>query len=157
MNVVTASNSTGVSDQVVNSILQRIKGSDPKMYAEILKRYKPAKQMAGIGDLMSDFGSAFNSVLNTASNLYVTKAQADIASDNAKQIAQQEITKGQQQLDAMRINAQNQYTNMQMAAEQQRLQQMQAEISSSDRNKMLLLAAGGLALVLGASVFMRKG
>lgn len=156
MMIGVVGNQTTISDRVVNNILDRLKTADPKIYAAVLQKYRPTKQMAGMGDLLSDFGSAFNSVLNTASQLYVSKEQANIAADNAKAIAQQEIAKGQQQIDAMRINAQNQYTQMQYAAEQARLQAMQSEIESGDRNKMLLLAAGGLGLVLVASMAMKK-
>lgn len=156
MNMGAAQN-FNVSDAVVNRILARLKQEQPAMYSRLVARYKPQKQLAGLGDLMSDFSDAFKGVLDTASTLYLTKEQSKIASDNAKSIAQQEIAKGQQQLDLMRINAQGQYNQMQFAAEQQRLAQMQQEIDSGDRNKMLLLAAGGLGLVLAFSMMSGKG
>jgi hypothetical protein len=155
MNVSAAQN-PNVSDQVVNRILARLKTEQPKIYAEILRRYKPIAQLSGLGDLSTDFAAAFSSVLGAAKDLYVTKEQADIASNSAKAVANQELQKGQQQLEAMRLNAQNQYTQMQYAAEQQRLDQIQKQMDSEDRNKMLLMAAAGLTGLLVFSMVLRK-
>lgn len=154
---ISGSKDLAVADQVVNRILTRLKGEQPKIYSAVLKKYKPVAQLSGIGELMDDFSAAFASVLGTAKDLYATKYQADIASDNAKAIAQQELQKGQQQLDAMRLNAQNQYTQMQYATEQQRIQQMQDDIARADRNKVLLLGAAALTGLLVLSMVMRKG
>jgi ABC-type amino acid transport substrate-binding protein len=146
-----------ITQDVINNILARLKKSDPVIYAAILRKYKPAQQMAGMGTLMDDFGTAFSSVLDKAGDLYAQKFQADIASSNAKQIAQQEIAKGQQQLDAMRLQAQNQYTMMQAAQQQQELAAMQESLQADSRNKMLLAAAAGLGVVLFISMSRRAG
>lgn len=141
--------------ELVRSTLLAIHKTQPAL-ANALANKLGKSVMNGLSGILDDFASAMKTISGTAADIYKTKLDAQIATDQASAVAQAEAQKMQVALQQQQLAAQTTYAQQQLAQQQLALQQYQAQLKSGTTNTALMVGGLGILAVLAISFMGRK-
>lgn len=150
--MLQGTDSNAMASTLIRNTLLTIRQKYPEL-ADVLAKQMSQSGLAGMGDVLSDFGSFLNNAATTALTLYKDKQTADSAANTAKAAAEAELQKQQAALAAAQAQATTAQAQAAIQQQQLQLKQYQAQLQSAN---IKTLVFGGIAIVIGV-LFLGSG